>query len=169
MTSRDCVLLSDALTALREGRFEALTPDAVAAAEAHLNTCAACAGQLGAVRPASAGDPLVRAAPSPLPVQWRRAWSAIADRSPASSSIWRGGRAGILRSAWTPLAAAAACVMMVVSWRLAAPPVESGLWSLAAAGDVRVLEMDVGDGVTAMVGDGPTVVWILEPEMDAPS
>ncbi|MBK8913741.1 MAG: hypothetical protein IPM64_03905 [Phycisphaerales bacterium] len=169
MTTRDCARQSDALTALREGRFDALTPDAVAAAEAHLNHCAACADKLGAARPVSASDPLVQAPRQPAAAQWRRAWAVIADRSPSVSSIWRAGRAGILRSAWTPLAAAAACVMMVVSWRFAAPPVESGLWSLAAAGDVRVLEMDVGEGVTAMVGDGPTVVWILEPEMDAPS
>ena len=42
--------LEEAVTALAEGRFEALTPDQMAEVEAHVNTCDSCAAGGGGSR-----------------------------------------------------------------------------------------------------------------------
>lgn len=163
---RECLHVRDALEKLLESGFDALSPDRIAALEAHLNSCPACAQRAGLSRSGGRGDPLqalAQNAPMPTRAEWSRVWSNIEAAAAGPSSIWSAGGPALLRRMLTPLAAAAACIMMTLAWRAVAPqPPRPDRWSFAAAGDVSVLELEVGADVTAVVSNGPAVIWVIE-------
>lgn len=173
--NRDCMLLRDSLDALVADGFAALSPDRIAALEAHLNSCRDCAERIGAARPSDVSDGVrmaARAVVPPTAAEWESVWNRVEVATQGNSSVWSAGGRGIWRRAWRPLAGVAACVMIVAAWRFASPIVQprlfvpppvDGLWRLADAGDVEVLEFEVGDGMTAVVGGGPTALWVIEP------
>jgi anti-sigma factor RsiW len=164
--SERCQQLEGLLAAAARGDFDAMTPEQVAALEAHLNTCSPCAARLARSTPVAD----VRVAPAVQPPSeegWDRVWEAIeAERQ---TGVRQAGPArGAVHWLWRPLLAAAACILMVVIWR-SVPMSETQTWELKLSDNVVVHEIETFGDLTSLVvypaeDDEPTVVWFLENE-----
>jgi hypothetical protein len=154
--------LNDLLAAVADGRLDALTPEQVARLEAHLNSDSAAAKALGA---AQAGAPAFDMQISvPTTQAWERVWRAI-ESATAVSPIRKdteARRVAPLRRVfrlWQPLAAAAACVLMIGSWLLLRGPVATP--NAADGADINAvnsLYAPNGDAVLVPDGDGWAIV-----------
>lgn len=161
--------LADALKALAVGELDAMTPEQVRLAEAALNRderlAAAFAGEQPRVEPRLAAtlNELDRGA-QPTPADWERVWVSIdvvaARRGPTDAGVAR----RILR-AWRPLMAAAACLLLVLGWRVTQPAAVDS-WPLQLAAEVEIDNLEVFQGATSFVvavgGDnGGEIIWVL--------
>jgi len=164
--SESCRQLDQLLALAAAGDFDALTPQQVAALEAHLNTCSPCAARLARSAPA-ADVRLTPAVELPSEEGWDRVWEVIeAARQTRVRQAWPAR--GAVQRLWRPLLAAAACILMVVMWR-SAPMSETQTWELKLSDNVVVHEIETFGDLTSLVvypaeDDGATVVWFLENE-----
>jgi len=164
--SETCQQLEGPLAAAATGDFAALTPQQVAALEAHLSACSCCATHLARSAPA-ADVRLIPAVELPSEKGWDRVWEAIdAARQTRARQAWPAR--GVIQRLWRPLLAAAACILMVVMWR-SAPMSETQTWELKLSDNVVVHEIETFGDLTSLVvhpaeDDGATVVWFLENE-----
>lgn len=148
------------------GQLDALTPEQVAALEAHLNATPAAAQRLAGVVPAP--DPRLTSAPSPSEADWDRVWERV-DWAEAAPLPARPALGRVFRL-WRPLAAAAACLLLVVVWRtMLSPAVPS--WELRLSDDVVVHELEVFEDASAFVAyaddeSGTAVIWVFEEDED---
>lgn len=159
--------MDDLLMRVTDGRLDELTPEQVAALEAHLSATPAAAERLANVLPAP--DPrLILPESLPSEVDWNELWeridTATAARQPAPRAISR-----VLRL-WPPLVAAAACLLLAVLWRTTLSPAESP-WEIRLSDDVVVHELEVFGDASAFVaysGDesGTAVIWVFGEDED---
>lgn len=159
--------LDELLARVADGRLDDLTPEQVAALEAHLDATPPAADRLAGVTPTP--DPQLTAAPpTPSETEWNGIWqridSAIPMRGPTPTVIAR-----VIRL-WRPLAAAAACLLLLlVLWRLA-PSTPS--WEIHLSNDVVVHELEVFGNSSAFVAysdddDGSAMIWVFEEDEDS--
>jgi hypothetical protein len=143
--------LEQALRAVSHGELDALTPEQVARLERVLNDEPAVAQRVGAQVPqreaplAEALDEWDRSA-QPSRQEWQNVWARIETAAPAA--VWRnqaGVSARILRF-WRPLAAAAACLLLVAGWKLMPAPADE-LWPMELASNVEISDIEVGEGI----------------------
>jgi len=144
------------------GRLDELTPEQIDALEGHLSATPAAERRLADVVPEA--DPRLSAiAPVPTNADWDKVWqrvdSAAPTRVPTARAIGRTIRL------WQPLAAAAACLLLMVLWRVA-PLRTQPPWELQLSGDVVVHELEIFGGDSAFVAysddDGSAVIWVFE-------
>jgi hypothetical protein len=162
--------LDEALRAVLAGDLDALAPEQVARLEGVMNEAPAVAVKLAGLLPAR-DERLVAVlqdmeyATAPPARAWDAAWERIDGTGPiAKLAQRRAGVARILRL-WKPLAAAAACLLLAVLWRVStAAPIKP--WPMQLASDVEINQLEVNDGMTPFVvstgGDGGVqVIWVL--------
>lgn len=157
--------LDELLDRVCAGRLDELTPEQVAALEAHLDATPTAAERLANVLPEP--DPHLSAAvSSPTEDEWNAVWERIESVTSTTQSPRR-PLSRLLRI-WSPLLAAAACVLLVVIWRLSAPPA----WKMQLSEDVVVHELEVFGNSTAFVAysdddDGSAMIWVFEENGDS--
>jgi len=145
------------------GQLDDLTPEQVAALEAHLNATPAAAERLVDVMPTP--DPqLTSGVPSPSGADWDRVWERI--DSVATSRARPPRSLGRVFRLWQPLAAAAACLLLIVVWRTMLSPAEPP-WEIQLSDDVVVHELEVFGNASAFVAyaddeSGAAVIWVFE-------
>ncbi len=166
-TEQTCEAYRESIVALREGRFGAIEPDQMRAAEAHLNDCAACQALVAdaAARP----EPALREAIElPTEEAWDAAWDKIdtagASRTATAHRILRFARP------WGTFAAAAVVMLMVGLWRVL-PQTGSDDWAFQLAGinDVEIESLEVSDDSMAMLltagdDDEISIIWVIDDE-----
>ncbi len=144
------------------GRLDDLTPEQVAALEAHLNATPVAAERLADMVPEV--DPRLAARVStPTDAEWDEVWqqvdSAALSREPTARTLGR-----VIRL-WRPLAAAAACLLLLVLWRAAPSPADAA-WELQLSDNVIVHELEVFGDSSAFIAysdeDGSAVIWVFE-------
>ena len=163
--------LAKAVAVLAEGRFDALTPEQMAAVEAHLNTCDTCAARL-AVAPAVAGRELSGDVETPSSEVWADVWRRI-DEAAVRAEVPRPARGWARRwRAWAPVSIAAA-LLVVVGLAQLVPEQGGSLSALlpAGSGDVEIVDLKVfGDATPFVVSAGPqdeiSVIWVMEDSED---
>lgn len=172
------------------GELDALTPEQVAALEAALNESPELASRVAGVVPPLDGS--AERVAMPTPAEWDRVWSRVesglaagavpqlrvrpADaatagrRQPHTERERTVARRPPLFRLWPSVSAVAACIALVLVWRgfLPPAPVSPELWSMTAAADTEILELEVyGDAVAAVdFGDGDNgavVISVYEP------
>src|SRR5262245_36945387 len=132
---------------LEGGRLDELSPEQVAALEAALNESPALAKRLSALRPPADGLLQTRAA-GPTNAEWARTWDGI-ESSIASQRHGSAVPTGWIYTLGRAAAAIAACVGLVVLWRMlptSTPPASAAGWELAMSDDTEILELEVFDG-----------------------
>jgi hypothetical protein len=156
--------LDELLDRVRAGRLDELTPEQVAALEAHLDATPTAAERLANVIPEP--DPHLSA---PVSSPTEDQWNAIWERVESAASSPRSPRRPVSRVLrfWSPLAAAAACLLLVVVWRLSAPPA----WEMHLSEHVVVHELEVFGNSSAFVAysdddDGSAMIWVFEEDED---
>lgn len=158
------------LLAMTRGELDAVAPEAVARFETHLNACPRCAAALSNQRATDderAADPVWSVATSSAPrlndaecaALWARVSSTV-NHSTARRKFWR--RVRLV----SPLAVAAAGLLMMALWQQAAPPV-SKPWKFEAASWVEVDGVEVFDdhsGIFVSSGGGGTLpfIWVID-------
>ena len=163
--------LEEAVTALAEGRFEALTPDQMAEVEAHVNTCDSCAARL-AMAPAVADRELAGDVETPPAEVWGDVWRRI-DETAVRAEVPRPARGWARRwRAWAPVSIAAALLVAVGLTQLV-PDRGGSLTALlpAGSGDVEIVDLKVfGDATPFVVSAGSqdeiSVIWVIEDSED---
>jgi hypothetical protein len=160
-----CRQLEPLLVSAAAGDLDTLTPEQVAALEAHVNACPSCAARLAGQVP----QPDARMTPPvvlPSEEQWDRVWEEI-ETGTGTAGGHSSPSVGLLRRLWQPLVAAAACVLLVVVWRSATPMARQP-WDLELSNNVVVHEIETFGDVTPLVvyssDDGAAVIWMLENE-----
>ncbi len=149
------------------GQLDALTPEQVTALEAHLNATPAAAERLADVTPAP--DPLLTSAvQAPSKADWDNVWERV-DSAEAAPLPARPALGRMFRF-WQPLAAAAACLLLLVVWRTMLSPAEPS-WQLRLSDDVVVHELEVSGDASAFVAyaddeSGTAVIWVFEEDED---
>lgn len=148
------------LATVGDGALDALTPEQVTRLEAHLNESPEAASRLADCVPPL--DPRL-AAPVRMPrrAEWERVRSAIASHGAARARP----SAGWVHRFWRPLAAAAACVLLVAGWRtLDRRPAAATMLHLAQHAEINAIE--AFGGSTALVlssgDDAPVIIWVLD-------
>lgn len=161
--------LADALKAVAKGDLDALTPEQVRQVEAALNSDARLAAAFEGERPRV--EPRLAAAlgefdrsDQPTPADWQRVWNAI-DTAGARHGRPNVGVAHRILRAWRPLMAAAACLLLVLGWRVTQPAAVDP-WPLQLAAEVEINNLEVFQGATSFVvavgGDtGGEIIWVL--------
>lgn len=81
-TAQSCENYHETIAALRDGRFDAIEPDQMAAAETHMNDCAACRSALANVTPMPEPQ-LCETATLPADESWKSVWDKL-DESAAT-------------------------------------------------------------------------------------
>ncbi len=161
--------LADALKALADGELDVLRPEQVRQVEAALNRdarlAAPFAGQQPRVEPhlAAALNELDRS-DQPTTADWERVWDNI-DAAAARRGRPDAGVARRVLRAWRPLMAAAACLLLVLGWRVTQPAAVEP-WPLQLAAEVEIDSLEVFQGATSFVvavgGDnGGEIIWVL--------
>ena len=151
------------LAQVAAGRLDDLTPEQVAVLEAHLNAAPAASERLASAAPP--GDPQPTGAPpSPSETEWNRIWKRI--DSAAVTRAPRPTRSMHTVRLWQAVTAVAACLLLVVVWRLASPPTAAS-WQMRLSNDVVVHEVEVFGDATSFIaysedGSGSAVIWVLE-------
>lgn len=167
------------------GDLDALTPEQVAALEAALNDSPELAARAAGVVPPV--DAPAASVAMPTAAEWNGVWSRIeaglaagaspqlrvhpadaamdaARRSRSQHERAVDRRSRVLRL-WPAISAAAACIAMVLVWRgfLPPAPVSAELWSMTAAANVEILELEVYDNAVAAVdfGDGESGAVVI--------
>lgn len=161
--------LADALKALADGDLDTLTPEQVRQLEAALNSDARLAAALAGERPrveprlAMALNELDRG-DQPTPADWEHVWNSI-DAAATQRGRTDAGVARRILRAWRPLMAAAACLLLVLGWRVTRPAAVDS-WPLQLAADVQIDNLEVFQGATSFVvavggGAGGEIIWVL--------
>lgn len=158
------------------GRLDELSPEQVAALEAHVNESAAAAARLANLVPQPPAGQFAPVA-EPTAAEWERVWRGVeaaevrsAARGAGAVEVRRtvrdrGGARRFLRL-WEGVAAAAACVLLAVLWRSSQPAAEAS-WPIQLSQHVEVDSLEVFDDSTAFVvvpddGSDGAVIWVLE-------
>lgn len=166
------------------GRLDELDPQQVAALEAYLNESPHAAARLGP-QPAPAVDRLAGVVKAPRSAEWDAMWAAVEDAAggamrvsgpalrlnqdgagPSAATAPRSGRRPLLLRLVPVMAAAAACVALVLALRIAMPMGEPGL-ALQLAEHVELNEIDAGDlsvQIEYSQGGGVDVVHLFNDE-----
>jgi hypothetical protein len=163
--------LEQALRAVSHGDLDALTPEQVARLERVLNDEPAVAQRVGAQVPrcdALLADALRELDQSAKPSgqNWQNVWEQIETAAPAAIGRHETGVSARILRLWRPLAAAAACLLLVAGWKLMPAPADE-LWPMELASNVEISDIEVGDGMTSFVvstGDesGSEIIWVLD-------
>ena len=165
-TAQSCEQYRQTIAALRDGRFDAIEPDQMAAAETHMNDCTACRSELADVTPIPEPH-LCETAALPANESWNNVWDKVDDAvAPATHA-----QARVLRfmRPWGTLAAAAVVMFMVGLWRMM-PGTATDDWAfqLAGAGDVEIESVEIFDDSNSMLtsfGDDDTpIIWVMDDE-----
>ena len=154
--------LDELLDRVAAGRLGDLTPEQVAALETHLNTTPGAAERLADIVPEA--DPRLSViAPTPTDADWGEVWRRV-----DSAALTRESTARVIGRTirlWQPLAAAAACLLLMILWRVAPLRTEPA-WELRLSGSVVVHELEIFGGDSAFVAysddDGSAVIWVFE-------
>ncbi len=161
-TTQSCEPYRQTIAALREGRFDAIEPDQMAAAETHMNDCAACRSALENVTPIPEAR-LCETFALPEGESWKKVWDNV-DEAAATPPH---AQARIIRfmRPWGTLAAAAAVMLMVGLWRTGT---DDWAFQLAGAADVEIESMEVFGDSTAMLmsfgDDDISIIWVMDDE-----
>lgn len=161
MSQRDTENLDALLAAAAAGRLEALTPEQVERLAAHLDANPAAAAKVGAMRPA-ASPSLTTPVVLPTPRQWQEVWDRIEQatsttrRQPESGRSATGTRAARILRIWRPIAAVAACVVLLVSWSLQSGGTPTPRLRPAVGNSVNALDAP-GGAILVSDGDG----WLI--------
>jgi anti-sigma-K factor RskA len=156
---------------LAAGDPDMLPAEQVARLERVLDTDPRLAAHVAAQRPArderlhTALEQVERPA-LPTAARWEGLWAQIEVAAPvAVSSVRRGSVVGVLRY-WRPVAVAAACLLLAMFWKAAAPAADP--WPLVLASNVEIDDLDVSEGATSFLvhveGSGADVIWVLPDE-----
>lgn len=162
-----CEHFATALETLRDGRFDDVAAEEMAALEMHLNNCAACAGALAdeAPRPEAA---FVVGSDMPSAADWDGAWQRIDEATAAAPPAPVGRRPRYAFRMLSGISAAAAVVLLATLAWLSPPSVAAPLdLQLAGPGDVHIDSIEVFGDATSIVltteGDNPApVIWVIE-------
>ena len=154
--------LDELLARVADGHLDELTPEQVAALAAHLDTEPAEASRLADGVPA-ADATLNPALPSPSEAEWKHVWDGIESAAPNRATTAR--TIGHVFHTWRPLVAVAACVALLVLWRLT--PARVASWELQMSDNVVVHELEVFGDESAFVAysddeGGSAVIWVFE-------
>jgi hypothetical protein len=162
--------LEQALRAVSHGDLDALTPEQVARLERVLNDEPAVAQHVGAQVPqcdAPLADALHELDQSAQPSSrdWQNVWERIETAAPAAIVRHETGVSARILRFWRPLAAAAACLLLVAVWKLLPAPADE-LWPMELASNVEIGDIEVSEGLTSFVvstGDegGSKIIWVL--------
>ena len=145
------------------GRLDELTPEQVAALEAHLNATPAAAERLADVVPAS--DPGMSHMPAPpSATEWDELWERVDSALPVRKSAPR--EVGRVIRLWEPLAAVAACLLLMILWRAGPAPAQPA-WEMRLSDHVVVHELEVFGDASSFVAysdddSGTAVIWVIE-------
>jgi len=166
------------LKLVEQDQLDDLTPDQVAQLERYLNERPAAAQRLAARRPALAPS-LPPAAPVPNDAQWNAAWSRIdsrrdadfgraVDADKAAGRVPCRARPRRVFTLWHGIAAAAACIVLVVSWSVFRTS-NGGRAPIQPATHARIDNLEVFGDRTAIVmsagEDDPfPVIWVMDNE-----
>lgn len=162
--------LDEALRAVAAGNLDALRPDQVAQLETLLNEEPALAAQLAdrLVAPdALLASALAQAEQAAVPsaAVWEQAWERIGAAVPAMPATVGRRRRMVIRL-WKPLAAVAACLLMVAGWKISSATPKTEDWPMQLATNVDIDQLEVYDGRTPFVftsggENGFEVIWVL--------
>ncbi len=163
--------LDEALQAVMAGDLDALRPDQVAQLETLLNEEPAMAARLAnrlAAPDALLADALAQAERGAVPsaAVWEQAWERIDAAAPAMPATVGRRRALVIRL-WKPLAAVAACLLMVAVWKISLATPQAEDWPMRLATDVQIDQLEVSEGSTPfIISDGAEhpvqIIWVLE-------
>ena len=146
------------------GRLDDLTPDQVTSLDTHLNAAASSSERLADVVP-EADSRLSVIAPTPTDAEWDGVWRRIDSATPVREPTPRVIRRTI--RFWQPLAAAAACLLLLIVWRLTPVQAPPG-WEMRLSDHVIVHEIEIfGDDCVFVAysdEDGSAVIWVFEAE-----
>jgi hypothetical protein len=160
--------LDELLACVAEGRLDDLTPEQVAALEEHLNAMPAAAERLAGIVPAA--EPQLRDTAAPSAAEWNDVWERIESATAPGETRSRViGRAAWL---WRTVTAAAACLLLVVVWRIGASATEPA-WEIQLSDHVLVHELEVFGDASSFVayaedGSGSAVIWVFEEDQQQP-
>lgn len=161
--------LDAALRAVAAGELDSLTPAQVAALEEALNREPRVAARLKSCAPVP--DPLLAAAltrltqhHAPTKIAWDRVWERVDEATTPVVARHQATPARVLFRFWKPLAVAAACAVLALTWRFGSPSADE--WPLRLATSVEIVSLEVYDGATPFViqsgGEhGVSVIWML--------
>ena len=155
----------------RMATWTALTPEQVARLERVLNSEAAVAQRVGTQMPqrdarlAEALGELDRL-DKPSRQDWQHVWERIETAAPAAVGRNQAGVSARILRFWRPLAAAAACLLLVSVWKLLPAPADE-LWPMQLASNVEISDIEVSEGATPFVvsigeDSGSKIIWVLE-------
>ena len=155
--------LDELLEQVTAGQLDDLTPEQVAALEEYLNSTPEAENRFADVSAAvDPSLPVDQTAPSDA--DWEGVWQNIENSAQAA------GPSRFVRRTlriWRGLTAVAACLALLIVWRMASGPAEAP-WEMQLSDDVEVLELDVYDDGSAFVAyadDGSAVIWVLDSDM----
>jgi|GEM_PF-1407464 len=163
--------MEELLSRVAAGRLDDLTPEQIDALEVYLNDTPAAAEQLAEVRPATDAA-LGQDLPTPTSTEWENVWGNVEAGvetdsgaganmhvAPVSNrSIAKGARL------WRPAAALAACVALMLVWRVTSKPADAG-WEIKLSDHVVVHDLEIyddGAGFIAFDDDGAAMIWVFE-------
>jgi anti-sigma-K factor RskA len=163
--------LEQALRAVSHGDLDALTPEQVARLERVLNDEPAVARRVGAQVPqpdaplSEALDELDRSA-QPSRQDWQHVWERIESAAPAAVRRNQAGVSARILRFWRPIAAAAACLLLVGVWKLMPAPADE-LWPMQLASNVEISDIEVPEGMTSFVvstsgNNASAIIWVLD-------
>jgi hypothetical protein len=168
MNPNACQSIREALDALAEGRFDAVSDEQMERVERHLGECADCSARLAGVTACPEAD-FVEVPPSPTQEEWDDVWQAVDAATSAKPRLiepvspWAGrwGR-------WVT-AAAAGLALTVALWRLPLPGRSPNFeLRLAHADDVQIESLSVYGEATPFVlsvgdeEDAIPIIWVIE-------
>ena len=156
--------LDKLLARLRDGAIDELSPEEIAALEAHLNAETEFADALADTVPVPDCPAFDRSGPTAA--EWEGVWQSIESAQTQEAGKTRSPR--FVRF-WQPLFAAAACLMLVITWRFGAS--NTPHWNAQLSNDVVVHELEVYDDASSMVaytgdGSGSAIIWVFEEDED---
>lgn len=168
-----CSQHRETLAALARGALDTVAPRTVELFEQHLNECPRCAAALAGVRAVDDADAdglLSGAANSAAPLRPRDAeaiWRGVSNRG---AHAVRGSLFRRRLRMVSPLAMAAACVLMVNLWQRTRPP-EPRAWEFETASWVEVDGVEVFDdhsGIFVSSGGDDVLpfIWVIDENGD---
>lgn len=166
MATQACRDFEDAIGHFVAGRLHAIAPERMAALEAHVNGCAACAARMESAGVVPGDVPDEAVAP-PNEDEWAKVWSGIEQATARTVSAPRPGR--WLRTVQTWGAIAAALALTISVWQFGAGGAESAwVLELARGDDTEISSIEVfGDSMPMVLFAGDdeiSVIWVFENE-----
>lgn len=145
------------LDRLLAGDLDGLDPAEIDALEQRLNMDAQLAARLAGVTPVAEAE--LRNVPPVSDAEWSQVWQTV-ETAPTRAAAGR----RILRL-WHTAAAAAACLLLALTWN-ARQPATPEAWPVTWADSVEIEEVDVTDGGVPFVlsvgtQKSVTMIWVL--------